>query len=570
MKQTMSYPTIIVYAIGLSFCSFMYEMLLAKTIGALMSETVIAQSVAIGVYIAGLGMGMMLCSKRKREDILPAERLLSIEILLMVVGGLCVFLILSFNILGTYVVSTNALNLVDANDLTYLEMSDIVESAPFVIFWVLAILIIMTIGVLSGYEIPLLIQMAEQSGYVDKDNEIIGYSALGTLLASVFFSFILIRIVDVDVIAALCATFNGILAVCIFMLSYQGKWLKYTLRLTVAWLVIAISMLITPLIYQWDLRAYYYYDFHNNKVALTPEKFYEFIRDNKTIHRIKTPYQYIDVVQKPGEQSSEDELAVFLNRQFQFQVIFKNDAYHEGMAHVPVNIAGAVPENILVLGAGDGLLIHQLLQYNEQVHSITHIELDRKMTELALNHPVISKLNGKSLQDEKVTTIYSDAFYHVKHSEASYDAIYIDFPYPNNYDLMRLYSQEFLHFVKQRLKPYGFIVMDIPVYNDNEINEVSAALGQKLKDSNNVFFNTLESIDMPFGVFDAGADPFVYLSFNDGEIEQKLSSPTMYRYFRPEIDAPRQVRVEHYSYDVDERYINSIFHPKLLGFIGHF
>ena len=66
----------------------------------------------------------------------------------------------------------------------------------------------------------------------------------------------------------------------------------------------------------------------------------------------------------------------FLNRHFQFGSYYE-EIYHEYLAHVPIHLNGSIPHNILVLGAGDGFLVRELIKYSE-VDSITLIDLDKK------------------------------------------------------------------------------------------------------------------------------------------------------------------------------------------------
>ena len=153
-----------------------------------------------------------------------------------------------------------------------------------------------------------------------------------------------------------------------------------------------------------------------------------------------------------------------LDYDFQFMVDVER-IYHEYFAHVPIILADNVPGKVLVLGAGDGLLIRELIKYPE-IKSITHVELDPKVIDLAKNHPVLSFVNEGALKDSRVEIIIADAFHYIKESKEQYDAIYMDFPSPKGYNLSKLYSREFYYFVKKRLNKNGFIVLDSPGTDD--------------------------------------------------------------------------------------------------------
>jgi len=50
----------------------------------------------------------------------------------------------------------------------------------------------------------------------------------------------------------------------------------------------------------------------------------------------------------------------------------------------------------------------------------------------------------------------------MREAKEKFDAIYIDFPDPMNYDLSKLYSREFYSFINKSLKDDGFAVLDAP------------------------------------------------------------------------------------------------------------
>ena len=68
---------------------------------------------------------------------------------------------------------------------------------------------------------------------------------------------------------------------------------------------------------------------------------------------------------------------------------------------------------VLVMGAGDGLLIRELIKYPE-IESIVHVDLDRELVELARSHPVLSMLNEGAMQDPRIVTHIDDAFRYIR------------------------------------------------------------------------------------------------------------------------------------------------------------
>jgi len=121
------------------------------------------------------------------------------------------------------------------------------------------------------------------------------------------------------------------------------------------------------------------------------------------------------------------------------------------------------PKKILVLGGGDGLLLRELLKYPDA--DITHIELDEGMVNLCRTKDWIVDHNQGSLDNPKVKRIIGDGFYYLRNSHEKYDMIYIDFPYPDNYNLVKIYTYEFYIYVKRALKESGVAVLDAPMVN---------------------------------------------------------------------------------------------------------
>ena len=101
------------------------------------------------------------------------------------------------------------------------------------------------------------------------------------------------------------------------------------------------------------------------------------------------PYQNIDIIPKrflkypiPHLTLYGKGMALYLNRQPQF---FSNfwKTYHESIVVGGAVLTGKEPENILILGGGDGLLVSQIIEFYKNVNTITLVEIDPAMIKLA-------------------------------------------------------------------------------------------------------------------------------------------------------------------------------------------
>ncbi len=170
---------------------------------------------------------------------------------------------------------------------------------------------------------------------------------------------------------------------------------------------------------------------------------------DKIIYSEQTRYQKIVVTEW------KDHYWLYLNNNLQFST-FDEKLYHEVLVHPPMQLAKE-HEDILVLGGGDGCAVREILKYPD-VKSISLVDIDPKMTELALEHPVFLAANDSSFHNPKVKIFNSDGFTFVKSDSNFYDVIIIDLPDPRSVELSRLYSLEFYKMCYKHLRPRGIII----------------------------------------------------------------------------------------------------------------
>lgn len=139
----------------LAFCSIVYELVLAQALSAFLENTVLRYSVTIGLYMFSMGFGAIMAEGKILKSACLA--LLGIEILLTVIGGFAVVLL--------YVV-------------------DIFGASRF-IFSLAAHSLIIVIGILTGFEIPLLIEIKGRRSA----NKIIGVNYIGAFFGTIIFAF---------------------------------------------------------------------------------------------------------------------------------------------------------------------------------------------------------------------------------------------------------------------------------------------------------------------------------------------------------------------------------------------
>ncbi len=200
----------------------------------------------------------------------------------------------------------------------------------------------------------------------------------------------------------------------------------------------------------------------------------EHLLSKMKVETIESPYQTIDLIEY--QNSPANDFRMYLNGEFQFGAS-NEELYHQSFLR-PLRILNASSvKQVLVLGAGDGLLIRDLLK-NSEVEKIDLVELDNEVLNLSRNHPILKKLSGNSLSNSKVQVHVNDAFEFTRLTDRTYDLVLIDLPHPVSFALSKVYSQEFYRNIFRVLKPTGFLILDGPTVGaGNIIQNTLAAAG---------------------------------------------------------------------------------------------
>jgi spermidine synthase len=183
-----------VYALTfiLAFCSIVYELLLGQTLSAFLGNTVLRYSVTIGLYLLAMGIGALLAEGRRVRD--PVLALLRIEVGLTLVGGL----------------SVPFLHLLNAAD------------APVWLFSGAAHSLVIGIGVLTGMEIPLLIEI--RKAYDENpEHSVIGIDYIGAFAGTVVFAFVFYPHVGLLATAFSVAALNAVVGLALITLAEQVR-----------------------------------------------------------------------------------------------------------------------------------------------------------------------------------------------------------------------------------------------------------------------------------------------------------------------------------------------------------
>ncbi len=380
-------------------CSIIYELLIATTVSYFLGDSVKYFSLTIGMYMAAMGLGS-LASKYIDDELL--HKFVIVEITLGLLGGL------SIPVLYFAYAYTNLF-------------------IPTYVFFTLSI------GFLIGLEIPFLTRLMEDYNKL-KFNiaNILSFDYFGALIATTSFPFILLPFFGVYQSSLIFGLVNMSIGFAVLLFfseqlgQYSARLKKITAILTI--FIIAMIFFSDKALKQWDNALY----------------------EDRVIFSKQSKYQKIVLTKY------KEDVRLFLDGNLQFSSVDEH-RYHESLVHVPMSLQSTNIQRVLLLGAGDGIAVREILKY-PNIKEIILVDLDNEIIELARENKYISSLNKNSLKNEKVKIITADAFTFLKENKEQFDFIIADLPDPNNDVLSRLYSKQFYKSLRNNLSENGVFV----------------------------------------------------------------------------------------------------------------
>ncbi|OVE75752.1 hypothetical protein BVX97_03655 [bacterium E08(2017)] len=398
-------------------------------------------------------------------------------------------------------------------------------------------------------------------------SSILGLNYLGTLVGTLAIALLIFPALGRVYSMAVLSLFN--LSVCLYLLPKLGfKKQGLAVCLVAISLVINVGCIVKKHdIDQTYLKTLYYAFDIGEHIKKNPEVFPDggvrgmvssvanLIDEFEPVDRTRSIYQEIDIINYP-----DGSTFLCLDENLQIST-FGQLAYHEGFIHMPIAMHHNYPKKVLLLGGGDGFAARELLRY-PHVESITQVELDPAMIDLAKNHKWMLEMNKNSFDDERVNLIVDDAFDWVRlNRHLKFDAIYVDFPFPFNYVTLRLYSVELYRNLRKMLSPGGFVAIDSPLSTD-----VDAKEDDSFYLYNCMIFTTIKAAGFTHPIpYDLETHGFITCSKDDMpmSIEMPYDFPLELSYVNDqmlnEID-----ELQKFPYEISDKHLNSIFKPTLI------
>jgi spermidine synthase len=417
-------------------CGLAYEYTLSKIASDLLGNSVQQWATMIATMLFAMGLGAEV--QKHTPTSLLADRLISTQVLLAVLGGF--------------------------GPLIMIHGFALLPQIYIVIQYGLAF----TVGILIGYEIPLVMRINEETEPEMRFNlaQVLKMDYVGALAGALLWTFLLIRYLSIDrisFIVGLATMASGLL--CYFL--YRKR--LSSPRARAVEIAVGTALVTLGLVIGRDLTL----------------KAEQFLYRDPIVASLTTPYQHIILT-----ENNRGNLRCYINGHLQFSEADEH-IYHENLVHPAMHLA-ARREKVLILGGGDGLALREVLKYPD-VRSVTLVDLDPMMTELASTDPNLIRMNGGSMSDPRVIrraaagvspgepykqtqgsqyekftrTRHETATLHVVNLDAAefvksvterYDVIVMDFPDPNSLDLAKLYGRPFYDHLENIAQPGAVVV----------------------------------------------------------------------------------------------------------------
>ncbi|RLL67684.1 polyamine aminopropyltransferase [Streptomyces sp. Z26] len=406
-------------------CGLVYELELVALAAYLVGDSVTQASVVLSVMVFAMGVGSLLAKWLYAR---AAVGFGLIEALLALVGG------------GSAMALYAAFAWFDEARVPMVGFS-------------------FAIGVLIGAEMPLLMTLIQRIRAQDPGvalADLFAADYVGALLGGLMFPFLLLpffgQLTGTLLTGVVNAVAGGVVVLWLFRqdLSRRGRWSLLAVNGVVLVLLLVGTVFVAP----FERAA--------REAVYGPDV------------RVATRSDVQEIV-LTGD--GRRELELFLDGRLRVAARYE-ERYHQSL--VRPAMSGGPHARVLILGGGDGLALREALAYPD-VRSVTVVELDPALVELAREDEQLRRLNRSAFADPRVRVVTSDAFDWLRDrartradrghvapggpgtrgpaTRSTYDVIVSALPDPRISANTKLYSREFYGLAARVLAPRGRVVV---------------------------------------------------------------------------------------------------------------
>ncbi len=201
--------------------------------------------------------------------------------------------------------------------------------------------------------------------------------------------------------------------------------------------------------------------------------------------------------------------------------------YHEMVAH-PALFTHPNPENVLVVGGGDGGVIREVLKHS-QVKKAVLVDIDGKVIEYSKQY--LPSIAGQ-LNDPRVEVIVNDGFMHIHDHKNTYDVIMVDSTEPVD-PAVNLFTKGFYQGIHDALKEDGIFVAqtDNPWFKADLIRSVNRDV-KEVFDIVRVYVANIPTYPSGLWTFTMGSKKYDPLAVDESgipELDTQYYSPRLHK-----------------------------------------
>jgi spermidine synthase len=276
---------------------------------------------------------------------------------------------------------------------------------------------------LSGFILPYALKVLQSKQESFRAGDLYILDNIGDIIGGMVFSFWLVY----------WATPFQAIALTSALLLFMAGWLLFQSSRKYLLLFIALPVTIVFYLMTWNTPF--------ERASLKAQY-------GNIVDYIESPYGRI-VVTREGQQHTfwEEGLPLYSNA---------NLVQSEEKIHYPLSQLEKV-ENILLVSGGLGETIGEVQKYRPG--RIDYVELDPHLTRMAQSQGVLPEIPN-------LHVINTDGQAFLREPERKYDAIIVDLPEPDTFQLNRFYTGEFFGLVKKALNPGGVLSFSL-TYSPN-------------------------------------------------------------------------------------------------------
>ena len=458
-----------------AFCSFTYELAYSELLTVMYGGTVTQYGLTIGIFFSSLGIGSYIA---KQFDETRPENVFRTELYLAFIAPVGLLFIIWIN--------TAALP----------------QLLPEILLGLLARLPVVGIGVLSGFELPLLLALVNNldspslspgvrriTNMTDRViNTIIGilfhtshsrseydtYSTvlamdyLGGLISALIYVFLLYPSVGLIISIFALALINVVAAlffICRFSsrpwgILAEGDRDIITNERTV---LVVITIVLTATLggavishQTVDNTLTEYYLEGNIEQEYPPGTV-----DAEITTQFTTQYQHVVQYNRTWKGNSSNPLFAgqterCLRLDTAIQVCDSTARpYHNGLVDVPLSMyPNTTDTDVLLVGGGDWIALDHLRQENV---SVDHVDIDAEFMQYAKTNSFLTEYHNNAYTYEHAKTYQADIYDYLQRTDAQYDVILLDLPGAKTDDLLPVYSTQFYRLLKDSLTENGVV-----------------------------------------------------------------------------------------------------------------